>query len=178
MDRDNKKNQVQAPINMSVPINLSTYEESLRVWEQYDCRGVDRSRGDNEMREMWRRWLRTRGKPTSATRTVTQSSLDKYSAAFVRRWNTEAVFAKLVPLREERLQRYGLTESREMVCELSWDSDHPACTVHWQKNCRNCGSYGTARPSRAQWTAMLVECTLTDDELTWAGRYTHNLEEF
>lgn len=75
-----------------------------------------------EICEMWRRWLRLRKKATSATHNVTKSSLDESWIAFVHRWNTEATFPDLLPLREERRQRYGLAETLQIVCELSWSS--------------------------------------------------------
>uniref|UniRef100_M4B9N7 Uncharacterized protein n=1 Tax=Hyaloperonospora arabidopsidis (strain Emoy2) TaxID=559515 RepID=M4B9N7_HYAAE len=73
------------------------------------------SRGDEEMRDMWRQWRRTRGKPTSSTRAVQQYSLNESWTAFVRRWNTEPSFAELVPLCEEQRHCYGLAETRKRL---------------------------------------------------------------
>uniref|UniRef100_M4BXQ8 Uncharacterized protein n=1 Tax=Hyaloperonospora arabidopsidis (strain Emoy2) TaxID=559515 RepID=M4BXQ8_HYAAE len=141
---------------MTVPNHSITYVESLRVWEQYDYSGIERSRGDEEMSDMWRRWRQIRGKPTSATRAVRRSSLDQSWTAFIRRWNTEPSFYELVPLREEQRRRYGFAESRERVCELSWIADRPSCFVHWRKYYHHCKRHVIARPVRAQWTNIPV----------------------
>lgn len=107
------------PSQMEVSNIPRLYAETLRVWELYDCSGIERSRGDHEMHAMWCRWRQRCGKPTVTTLAVRQTSLDESWTPFVRRWNTETSFANLVQTREERRRRYGLAETREKVCELA-----------------------------------------------------------
>uniref|UniRef100_M4B245 Uncharacterized protein n=1 Tax=Hyaloperonospora arabidopsidis (strain Emoy2) TaxID=559515 RepID=M4B245_HYAAE len=54
---------------------LRRYTDSLRVWELYECSGMEHPCGEFEVCEMWQRWRRTRGKLTTVASTVKQSSL-------------------------------------------------------------------------------------------------------
>uniref|UniRef100_M4B543 Uncharacterized protein n=1 Tax=Hyaloperonospora arabidopsidis (strain Emoy2) TaxID=559515 RepID=M4B543_HYAAE len=65
-------------------------------------------------------------------------------------------------------RRTGL---RERVCGLSWIADRPSCFMQWRKWCHHCERHGIPRPDRAQWTNILRDCPLSEEERTWIGRY-------
>ncbi|KAI9982653.1 hypothetical protein PInf_008630 [Phytophthora infestans] len=92
---------------------LTTYEETLERWALYDCSAIERARNNDEMRRLFQRFRATRGKPTTATRTVTLQSLDKAWTSFVLRWNKEGGEAF-----ERTLQEREATHARLSVGTL------------------------------------------------------------
>ncbi|KAK1939214.1 hypothetical protein P3T76_008598 [Phytophthora citrophthora] len=73
------------------------------------------------MRDWFRRWRSTRGKPVTMSLAVTQRSLDAAWTAFVRRWNVETGtrFMAMIEEREEIHQHHALGELVDRVCALS-----------------------------------------------------------
>ncbi|TYZ60029.1 hypothetical protein PybrP1_006155, partial [[Pythium] brassicae (nom. inval.)] len=123
--------------------------------------GVIQSPGAEVLGAFWRRWRRTRGKPTEVTGTVTQESLNTAWTRFVLRLNAEPNFLETLLLRREDNRRaYGLAELMEEVCRLSWDADHGACYGHYLIGCNSCRGYRTARPSRDEMDALVNEVPL------------------
>ncbi|TDH72751.1 hypothetical protein CCR75_007773 [Bremia lactucae] len=83
---DNTGTRTMTPSQEAVSNIFSGHKrEALRVLKLSDCRAIERSRGDNEMWEMWCRWRRTRGKPTVTTLAVRETSFDESWTAFIRR---------------------------------------------------------------------------------------------
>ncbi|TYZ61289.1 hypothetical protein PybrP1_004987 [[Pythium] brassicae (nom. inval.)] len=127
--------------------------------------------GAEVLGDLWRRWRRTRGKPTEVTGTVTQESLNTAWTSFVLRVNVEPNFLETLLLRREADRRaYGLAELMEKVCRLSWDADRGACYAHYLIDCNSCRGYRTARPGRDEMDALVNEMPLSEEERVAIGR--------
>ncbi|EEY53936.1 uncharacterized protein PITG_07584 [Phytophthora infestans T30-4] len=110
----------------------TTYEETLERWALYDCSAIERARNNDEMRRLFQRFRATRGKPATATRTVTLQSLDKAWTSFVLRWNKEGgeAFERTLQEREATHARLSVGTLEAQVCQLSDDQGRQCCSVH------------------------------------------------
>ncbi|OWZ06124.1 hypothetical protein PHMEG_00021669 [Phytophthora megakarya] len=156
-----------------------TYAQTLREWPLHDCSGFEAPLSPDEMREWFRRWRSTRGKPVTATIAVTQRSLDAAWTSFVRRWNAEGAQRFMVTIagREETHQRHALGELAARVCALSWDEDRPCCYVHHLEGCTGCRRFGMPRPGDAEWAQIVIEYPMIEEETRWIGLYRRSLYE-
>ncbi|CAH0473895.1 unnamed protein product [Peronospora belbahrii] len=139
------------------------YVNTLRVWTLYDCSGIQQSREDEVMADMWRRWKATRRKPVTANLAVTQYSLDESWTAFVRRWNSKSHFGELLPYRKEQRRKYGLSDLREKVCTMCWNAGRPYCYLRRCKGCQF--RRGEQAPTRDEWELILAQYPMTVEEL-------------
>ncbi|TYZ62825.1 hypothetical protein PybrP1_012444, partial [[Pythium] brassicae (nom. inval.)] len=132
--------------------------------------GVIQSPDAEVLGALWRRWRRTRGKPTEVIGTVTQESLNTELTSFVLRVNAEPNFLKTAVAARGNRRAYGLAELMEEVCRLSWNADRGACYSHYLIGCNSCRGYRTAQPSRDEIDALVNEVPLSEEERVAIGR--------
>lgn len=151
----------------------TTYEETLERWALYDCSAIERARNNDEMRRLFQRFRATRGKPATATRTVTLQSLDKAWTSFVLRWNKEGgeAFERTLQEREATHARLSVGTLKAQVCQLSDDQGRQCCSVHRGKGCKRCRGRGAPRPDDYEWCRIVKSRRITKVERGVIGRY-------
>lgn len=109
-------------------------------------------RGDDEMAEIFRRWLATRSKPVTPIGGVTLRSLDSAWTVFLERWNTAtgAAFVRKLEVREATHARMALG---------LWPRRFARC----------CGSPIAAAASYTFWMAVRADAGVARGPTRWNG---------
>uniref|UniRef100_M4BM52 Plastocyanin-like domain-containing protein n=1 Tax=Hyaloperonospora arabidopsidis (strain Emoy2) TaxID=559515 RepID=M4BM52_HYAAE len=89
----------------------------------------------------------------------------------------ETSLPQLVGRREVDRRHHGITELRERICELSWNTNRDSCFVHHREGCRRCKSNQVAEPDHTEWSDLLARYPLTDEERPWIGSYEPALSQ-
>jgi hypothetical protein len=141
----NRSRDAQAT-EMATERNAASAREGIQTelarWELYAISGAVNLAPEQEMREQFRRFRASRGKPVEGAR---EDSLRLSWNAFIRRWNVETDFAAFLRQREFARSRYGLGTLGQTLRNACWDEDR-FCLVKLMNKCPHCSS-GTRRPS-------------------------------